>query len=476
MYDRPIRGASLALVMLALTLMLGTPRARAETDMAGKWTAGTTSMKVSIESWGSDCGRRPSSSDSKGGGTVTVSQDGRHLTIHSGGRQIRTGKCWSHNPAMKRLSSSYLDRVWTTVCKTPSNDPREERGNYKIKALTDNKLLYRDVSRYNWKLKDSSCVATITTMQTLSRQVAATGATAAKKPAPPRVVKTCVPGAAAKVTLRPRKAVVQLGGQQCFRAKVTDANGCPIPGSSVRLSLAPGALSAQMHGSCFQASANAAEGEGRFTLRAVGAGFRAAATIEVKSMDLSALIAKNIEGVSADEEEAPPPALSAPEKPEPTPDNATVAARTVPQEGGGGGGLAAIAIAAVLLLGGGFFMLRKRAQPVASSDTEDSWQGQAGSPAPAPAAQPQPQAPTSTAPPSSAQQLICRTCRRGYPPGTAACTHCPPADGELVPYSEFVDASKKANSTKRRCTDCGVTWDKNVNFCGDCGGKNLVDA
>ena len=45
-----------------------------------------------------------------------------------------------------------------------------------------------------------------------------------------------------------------------------------------------------------------------------------------------------------------------------------------------------------------------------------------------------------------------------------------------MPYSEFVNASKQQAQGKRRCADCGVTWDNNVNFCGDCGGRNLVDA
>lgn len=479
MHARLISSVALAFGLLGSTA----PRARADTDMAGSWTAGTTSMKVSIESWGTDCGQRPSSSKSSGGGTVTVTTSGHHLTIDSGGRQIKTAKCWSHNPSMKRVSSSYLDGLWTTVCKTPDNDPREEKGTYAIKALTPNKLLYKDVSRYNWKLKDSACIATITTTQTLNRQgVAAEPRQKAKAAAPPPPVEArCVAGPAARLALRPKKAVVQLGGQQCFRARVVDASGCPVGGNPVRLSLDHSeALTGTLEGKCFRASSNAAEGEGQFTLRASNGRFREQAIIEVKSMDLSALIAKNIEGMSDADEDAAPPAPVEPAPNEPAA-KAKVAARTIEQSSGGGMGMAAAVIAVILLIGGGLFFLRKRGAPAApAGDSGDSWPEPAPAPVPpaqaAPAA-PQPAAPGASAPPTAgAEQWICPNCRRGYPAGSGTCTQCPAGSNALMPYSEFVSAGKQQDSSKRRCTDCGATWDNKVNFCGDCGGRNLIDS
>ena len=149
-------------------------------------------MEVAIQSWGEDCGPRPQSTQAQGGGSVQLEQRGQVLTIKGGGREVRSDRCWSPNPAMRRAGSSYASGLWTTRCKTAASDPRQEAGTYTLKALSPDRLLYQDVSHFDWRLKDSTCVATITTTQTLLRlgatgRPAATAATEQRRqPSPPR--------------------------------------------------------------------------------------------------------------------------------------------------------------------------------------------------------------------------------------------------------------------------------------------------
>ena len=89
---------------------------RTEGSYAGTWQAGATSMEVAIQSWGKDCGPRPQSTQAQGGGSVQVEQRGQALTIRGGGREVRSDRCWSPNPAMRRAGSSYASGLWTTRC------------------------------------------------------------------------------------------------------------------------------------------------------------------------------------------------------------------------------------------------------------------------------------------------------------------------------------------------------------------------
>lgn len=469
-----MRSALFPIALLGCYALLASPApARAQTGLAGDWLTGATSTKVAVESWGAHCGPRPPSSNSAGGQTVKITEAGRQLVVHSGRRKIHTNKCWSPNPALRRESSSYLDGQWRTVCRTPRNDPREETGTYTIKALTENKVLYRDVSRYNWKLNESACVATITTTQTLTRR--GVGTAKPSEQSPPPAAPSCVAGKATKLSLAPHRAVVQLGEQRCFRARLVDARGCALSGG-VRLALKHGpGLKGRLQGACFHAHDSAAEGEGTFTVTATGGGFTARAEVEVRSMDLSGLIAQRIDGVSTDhEEEAQSEVLPVP----PPSRKAKVAARAVQDTGSDLVPLLGAALA-VLLVGLGFLVMRRRTRPSSTTmapATDADWGPSAAAEAAGAQAAPTPSntAP-STAAPAAAEQWICPTCRRGYPAGGGTCTHCPEGQNTLMPYSEF-SARGKQEAQPRRCADCGARWDTPVNFCGDCGGRNLLDA
>src|SRR5262245_44367123 len=101
---------------------------RAQEALSGSWEAGATSMEVAIQSWGADCGPRPQSTQSAGGGNVQIEQHGQVLTIRGADRDVRSDRCWSPNAAMRRVGSSSADGLWTTRCKTAANDPRQEVG------------------------------------------------------------------------------------------------------------------------------------------------------------------------------------------------------------------------------------------------------------------------------------------------------------------------------------------------------------
>jgi hypothetical protein len=287
----------------------------------GTWQAGATSMEVAIQSWGADCGPRPQSTQAQGGGSVQVDQRGQVLTIRGGGsgREVRSDRCWSPNPAMRRAGTSYASGLWTTRCKTPSGDPRQEAGTYTLKALSPDRLLYQDVSHFDWRLKDSTCVATITTTQTLLRNAAGsstppgssatpTGSGAQTKPAAPSAATArCVPGPAARISLRPRDAHLELGQRQCFSARVADAKGCAIDGAPVQFELEhTRAIKAQLHNGCFIAGNSSAEAEGSFTVVASHEKLRAQATVEVAAMTLPALLAKRMEMGAVVGEQAEP--------------------------------------------------------------------------------------------------------------------------------------------------------------------------
>lgn len=306
-------------------------RAQSTAALAGTWQAGATSMDVAVESWGGDCGPRPQASQSAGGGNVAIEAQGQALVIHGRDRDIRTDQCWSPNPMLRRVGSSYVAGLWVTRCKTRDQDPREEQGTYTLKLLAADRLLYQDVSHFNWRLNASTCTATITTTQTLHRGVApaaqpasapaptatqtpATNNSAAPAPIPLEDSKTpCVPKNAARISLRPHDSEIALGERVCFRARVLDAAGCALPDSKITWSLdhAPG-IKAKLQDGCLTAGASSAESEGTFRVTAAQGALRAEASVHVSAESLTSLIAKRLQ-TGAIEGELNPPAPTSPE-------------------------------------------------------------------------------------------------------------------------------------------------------------------
>jgi len=469
---------------LCLTLLSwGGAAARAQTSYAGVWQAGQSTITVTVHSWGDDCGPRPQSTTQPGGGTVEVTEFGRNLAIHATDRTILTNACWSQNRAIARVSSSFLDGVWTTRCRTPPSDPKSEEGEYVLKVENSGRLQYRDSSNYNWQLRNSNCVASIVTTQTLSRSVGTlasapttarsnTKAPAVEEPEPAER-ENCTPGAPVKLVMRPKRVQIEPGQKTCLRAVALDAAGCPVPGTDVRWTLQHSpALRGSLMGGCFEAASSAAEAEGEFRLVAVatqGVGLRAEGIVEVSTVDFSDLMARRIEtgAVSGHATAAPAAAKS------------QSAARVQARNKSAGPNIAALVVigaGAFLAIGGLLWWLRKRSAAAAASASMTS----ASMPPPSFPQQRPASAPTTPAPvatfavnsPDAAQSTetwICPTCRRGYPKEQGTCA-CIPGGTRLVPYQEFAKQAQSAPVQDRKtCPKCGNACPTAAGFCGACG-------
>ncbi len=458
-------------------------------SLEGTWRAGTTSVEVAIESWGGDCGQRPQASKTGGGGLVTLVQAAKELIIRGRDQDIRSDTCWSRNPSMRKQSSSVVEGVWTTRCRTAPNDPREEQGTYVLKVMGPDAVLYQDTSRYNWALNTSKCVATFTTSQTLAR--VHDGAT--RTPPPPTkplvqpaavptvtpveiskpdpVDRACKPEAPAHLALRPKRAEIEVGQRVCFRARVTDAKDCVIPNAPVEWTLGHSrALRGDLDDGCFNAARTTAEAEGDFKIMAASLGLHAEASVGVHSVDLSALIAKRMEGDAVQGFVEPPaPPVSPPKA------VARIATRTVDEPPKPNPKPLWIAAAGVLLLLGlgVVALVRRKAQPPPERT--------AATAAPAPRAAVPSDRPRvgvgvgagmSDRPAASHEAWICPLCRIGYPAEQKTC----PRDGSaLMPYAEFSKRTRETGQDKRkRCPKCGDLLPATSAFCGK-DGASLVD-
>ena len=475
--------------------------ARADGPFEGDWRAGSMRIDVSVETWGGDCGPRPQSTSTGSGGTIRVTQSGDHLTFATRPQRTTRG-CWSENTAVRMVSSTYQSGTWRIVCRTPPDDPRSETGTYTLTADGTERIQFRDVSRYDWQLNESHCIATITSTQTFERVSTATSEPTEPPPpdrteTPPETVRepACTPGAPARISMRPADAQIEPGGRQCFAARVVDARGCAVPGQSVALELRspPGAQGA-LRGSCFEAGATAATAEGEFVVSARAGALSAEARVRVRTPDLSDLIARRSEaggivGGSGDAQ---------------TEAEARVAARAegttstgslvLPLVGGGIG---------LLLVGGAIIalLLRSRARRK-RLDAEDEAARNAPSARPIPASaapiappvEPPPMVPMKcpscgrdhppgatvcsqdgtalvpasalVAATSTAQGMICPTCHRGYGAGERVC----PRDGSaLVLYAEFTSRAKQVAGPTKVCPKCGERYSGATTFCGKDG-------
>ena len=493
-------------VLCGSALSVSMPSAHAQTkpaapSLSGTWHAGATAVDVAVESWGTDCGLRPESSHSPGGGAVTVVQAGKQLTVRSRDSEVHSDECWGNNPSMRRVSSSLVDQVWITHCKTPPNDPHAEQGTYVLKVMGPDTLLYQDVSHYNWALNTSKCVATFTTTQTLSRAVdakvatppvagkppalaaratatAPTPAVAAPAPAPAPPEQTCRPGAAAHLTLRPKHAEIQVGQRVCFHARVTDAAECLLPDAPLEWSLTHSrALRGELSNGCFTAASTTAEAEGEFQVLANSSGLRAEATVTVHSVDLSALIAQRIEGAGLTGLDGTGETAIVPAAPRAA---AHIVTRSVAEPAKSSNSAWIVAVGALTVLAGlGAWLLRRKPapslpdEPTAEPAKVIRSSAPASPSAAAPSQRPAAAGPTSLTAPGTDDMWICPLCRMGYPARQGVC----PRDGsQLMPYAEFSKRSRETSQERqKRCPKCGALCAATAVFCGD-DGASLVDA
>jgi hypothetical protein len=447
------------------------PSAHADGPYAGTWQASPMRVRVSIESWGGDCGRRPPTTSTEPGGIVQIRQTGAKL-IMDGAMAWTTDRCFTPNRAARRQSATGDDASWRVVCRTPPDDSRAEHGTYTLRATRPDTLAFREESRYDWELKASRCKATRVAERTLTRKRQEGAATppkpAEKTPEPTRPA--CTPGKAARLTLSPPRQVIEPGQRLCFQARVTDAQGCPIEDAQVRFSLAqPEGLRGTLKGRCFHAGETAAESEGTYRVTASSGALSRRAEVQVRAADLSDLIARGTLETRAAEDTLDGPEAQAASR---------VAARAGEDPQKLLGPIVTAAVVLLLLLGVAALLVVRRRRPPASLATPGV--ASPGAPPGAPAAStvaggglPENGA-HAGAPTSPQEPMICPTCRRGYAPGSVYCTH----DSEtLVPYATFAKGQSGASeetAQERVCPQCGGRYGPGQTFCGKDGTRLVL--
>jgi len=225
-------------------------------SFAGSWTEVERSMTVTIESWGPDCPTPPRSSSSRPNTTVPVTQDGDQLVFPRGRRSDR---CWSDNPAMRRIRFSKSGNRWTVECQTPEDDARREHGTYVLTAA-ETRIEIEITSDYDWTLRESNCKARIAERRVLTRAApgapdAGTPEAAAPEAAAPDVRDAAFPrieaglrslpdasaaprrcehpGAPARLRIRTVPSV-QPGGRAPISVHPVDADGCDLGAAPAR--------------------------------------------------------------------------------------------------------------------------------------------------------------------------------------------------------------------------------------------------
>ena len=278
-------------------LAFGATRASAqEVAYTGAWQASALNVRYALDSWGPDCGPRPGSS-SEPGGRVTVTAEGSHLRF-SGAFSGSTNACWSDNAEVRRVSASARPESWSAACATIAGNPRGEAGRYTVTVRDQNTLVYSERTTYNWQLRDSTCTATRTASRTLTRAVPLAVPSELPPPAEPVVEtpvaepSTCVAGAPTALRMRGPEAPIEPGARFCLNVRATDSAGCALGNPLIQWRVVgPTGATGHMEGRCFVTTDNAAEAEGDYQLTAMLDGLEARADVQVRSPDLSGLIA-----------------------------------------------------------------------------------------------------------------------------------------------------------------------------------------
>ncbi|MCP4677159.1 MAG: zinc ribbon domain-containing protein [Deltaproteobacteria bacterium] len=269
---------------------------------------------VKIEGWGDHCGPKPVSHSSKKKRSVEIEQHGKHLVFSKGG--LRTDQCGSPNPRLSSVSSAAGAGSWKRLCETPKNDPKYERGEYKLVAKGDNKLEYTANSTFNWTLKGDHCVASSVERRAYVRVSKVKKAKSKEKPKvgknekkldPPGdifdeddeedVKPGCEePGPARRLILQPRKARLGPSERVCFRSIAVDENGCRTTvKANWTVTQGGRAVSGLLTATgCFRAGDTAAESEGDYKVVARAEGRTGSAEVSVLFPDLGELLAARL--------------------------------------------------------------------------------------------------------------------------------------------------------------------------------------
>ncbi len=406
------------------------------------WLASELRIRYDVERWGPDCGPRPIA-HSEPGGPVRIATRGKELDFR-GAIRGQTDGCWSQTRGLRRVSHSSEPSRWVTVCRTPKSHAHPEEGHYTLTGNTSERLAFAELTKYDWRLNESRCIATRRANRTITRSGTA------KPKETTRAAESCVPGAPTVLRLARTEAEIEPGEKVCLRPRVFDANRCRISKAPLSLSVKhPPSLKGELEGTCFRAGKTAADSEGEFEVTVKSGALEARATITVRSLDLSGITAQRHrarrlqQNPSADAESH---------------GASGIVAKTI---GARGFRTRALASAAGLFaLGFAFvFLLRRRTRNTALAGAARAHSG-SGSTRPQPGFAPLEGSSSSD---ETRAPRICPVCRRSYPSDAEYCPH----DGaELVEYHSFMATAASSKSAEHKlCPMCGRTFDSSVAFC-----------
>jgi hypothetical protein len=223
-----------------LALALAGRTARADSPFDGKWTQGPLKEEFTVQKWLPACGAPPVSGSTGGGEVVTIHEEGDELAIVGAGRVYRTNQCYDQMPTLSRASHSRDPdgHQWRTRCTTPSTDPRHAALNTLIVATGDSHIDLVETGRYESTFGEGRCIADIKRSRSFDAAakdvpVATATATAptptsrpAALPPPPPDARCAIPGDPVRLEVRPSRKLLRPGESFEFRAVVVDASGC----------------------------------------------------------------------------------------------------------------------------------------------------------------------------------------------------------------------------------------------------------
>ncbi len=247
-----------------------------------------------IGDWGPACGPAPSGG-SEAGGSVTVEDDGKVLTLRGLGRTYRSDQCWEKLPGLITKSSGAGGSTRRTVCKSAPGDPRQTTLTTTWTIRPD-ALYFDEAGQYQFVVEGQNCTASVRRTRVIRRAAEparepASASPSAVLPSAPEVTppptpsavparKPCAhPGPARRLEVTPAQKLMLPGEKFTFRSVVRDASGCVLS-THPQWSIRRGEELGQLVGpGTLEATAGAADGT--LELRA---------TLDGKFVDVSALI------------------------------------------------------------------------------------------------------------------------------------------------------------------------------------------
>jgi hypothetical protein len=453
-------------VSLLLVLLAVPSGVWAGDRFAGRWKMTSMSLKVSIESWGENCGPQPKSYSSSQVRMVDVTEQGSHLIFSTGG--VRTDRCASPNPKLHTVSESVSPGKWSRVCETSSDDPKYEKNDCTLASAGADRLDYRVKSRFDWTLKGDHCVAALDEHRTYER-AEPSGAGEVKdeeprpkakpepepEPEPEPVQPGCEqPGAMVRLVVQPKDVRIGPGERICFRAMGVDGRGCRFPVPATWSAAQDGEDAGRLltGNGCFSAGATAADSEGLYEVEARAETRRASAKVTVAYPDLGDLLAARLDPLQDVESPRPeaagaaPAPAAAPVAPQPAPALPVAAPVVAPPESRGPL-IALIAALAVLAAAGGVLVAvllrRSRRSHAQREDEDDDWGEE-----------------------RTASGMVCVKCGAEYPAGAR---FCPLDGGTLAPAGASSQSAAPARGSESNvgmiCPKCHRGYDGDACFC-----------